>query len=961
MNLEVPTTINGYTIGYNSTAAKAKPAFVENFYSYSQSCVGVNNTLLNDVEDGKNDASAGIVHYSNIKPYHEDAQSIVATLGEMWTVYNGMPMFKSAVGKIALEESFTFNDGDFIVSEEEGVDYKAPTDSYQLKTSKDNAIYELKEAVEGITVENGILTIDPSVESGVKFTLKVTAFGEFYHNAIVKEITMSVVKVEVEQSEGVAKVGKNREDSNKVVIESENIKENSVVEKVAIEGASLDVTLATVEAGKITIDGTKLPCGEGTLIITIITDGAMRKFVKAIDIVDFLIADTTEFKAFLTAANANAGNYTTYAKVDADFTYTETKHTYSFLNGANSIYIDGQGHTIDGIIVRQGLLVGTKNSTVKNIAFTNVANSKGSTAVGGLYWGATNTVLENVYMHIDYAKSGLKADATYATAISFDHRGVTANNVVVNMEVPETLTYGVAANGTGMGGYILSYQDAAGHTFKSVSNFFSYSASAAGLSVDVLNDSEDGIQDAIPGMVHYSNLAAYKAAAADIVATLGEDWIVNNGMPMFKSAVQYLPIIDTKVELNTDQFVVEGDKITVEGGSYQLTASVKNVKFALNQAVEGVTLENGVLTIDRNTAKNGAEIVIDITAEGAFYGNALSTQVKLTYVCTESVTFEGTTYVAKNREATKTISIDATEKIGDATAEVIGVTFGLDLLDTSIVTIENGIIKVNATNIASATGTLKVSIKVNGVTISYFMTVDVSDFLIATADEFLAWRDAVISYTSAPTEIETGYVAKLEADIDMTGKTFAVHATNTAMVGSLDGQGHKVTGIDLSGDKVTMFYTTHNFTLKNVALYFAKANDYIWNTISPTRTTSFINCYIEVVENLRGRMLTHIGGLVDKMQNCVVKCDIKYINAKTTFFRESDPNEITNTILISKNVHSKANCVTPLTNSLVATNSGSFIDVDAVKADTTIDRSVFDTNYWTIVDGVPTWGATPQA
>lgn len=955
INIEVPTTINGYTIGYNGTAANTKPASVNNFYSYSTTCVGVNNTILNDTTDGKNDASAGIVHYSDVKPYHEDAQSIVATLGEMWTVYNGMPMFKSAVGKIALEEDFTFNDADFITDGAE-VDYKVPTGVYQLKSSKDNAIYELKEAVEGITVENGILTIGADVANDVKFTLKVTAFGEFYCNAIVKEITMSVVKVEVENVDGVAEVGKNRADAKTFVIESENIKANSVVEKVAIDGASLDLTAATIEDGKMTIDGTKLPCGENSLMITIVTDGAMRKFVKAIDVVDFFIADTTEFTEFLKEADKN--ERTVYAKVDADFTYTETRHTYTFINNANSIYIDGQGHTIDSVIARQGIFVGPlSNSTIKNIAFTNVRNSKASTAVGGLYWGATDTVLENVYMHVDFAKSGLIDTATYATAISFNNSGVTANNLVVNMEVPETLVYGTDSNGNGMGGYMLSYQGLEGQGFKSVSNFFSYSATAVGLTKDVLNDSEDGIQDAIPGMVHYSNLAAYKAAAADIVATLGEDWIVNEGMPMFKSAVQYLPVADTTIELNTDEFVVEGDKISVEAGSYQLKATARNATFVLNQPVEGVTLENGILTIDKSVAKSGAEIIIDITGEGSFYGNPLSAQVKLTYVYVENVTLEGTAQVAKNREATKVVSIDATEKIGDATAEVLGVVFGKNALDTSIVTIEDGIIKVNAAEFAIATDTLKVTIKVGDLTVSYFKTVDVVDFLIGTADEFLAWRDSVSTYVSSPSEIQVSYVAKLDADIDMTGKTFTKHDKNTAMVGSLDGQGHKVTGIDLSGKNVSLFYTTHNFTLKNVALYVATAKYYIWNTLSPTQTTNFINCYIEVADNPGGYMITHIGSLVNKMENCVMKCDYDW--AGKEFFRAYNPNEITNTIVICTETSSgKAPALAP---SLTPTNSGIFATADAVKADTTIDRSVFDTNYWTIVDGVPTWGATPQA
>ena len=954
MNMEVPTNIDGYTLGWNSTAANAIPAYISNFYSYSKSCVGASPTALNDA-DGKNDMAQGIVHYSDIAQYHADANAILATLNDMWTIYNGMPMFKSAVGKINLEESFTFNDGDFIASEEEGVDYKAPTGVYQLKSSKDNAIYELKEAVEGITVENGILTIDATVETGVTFVLKVTAFGEFYHNAIVKELTMSVVKVEVEEVEGVAIVGKNRASAKTFTIASENIKANSTVEAVAINGVALDATIASIAEGVITIDGTKLPCGENTLMVTIVTDGAMRKFVKDIDVVDFLVADTTEFTEFLKAADANEGKYTTYAKVDADFNYTETRHTYTFLNNVNSVYLDGQGHTIDGIIVRQGLLVGTKNSTVKNIAFTNVANSKASTAVGGLYWGAENTVLENVYMHIDYAKSGLIDSATYATALSYDHRGVTANNVVVNMEVPETLTYGVAANGTGMGGYILSYQDAAGHTFNSVSNFFSYSASAAGLSVDVLNDSEDGVQDALAGIVHYSDIAAYKAAANDIVATLGDMWIVNNGVPMFKTSVQYLPLLDTSVALKTGDFVVEDGKISVEAGSYQLKATVSGATFALANEVAGVTLENGILTIDKATAANGAEIVINILAYGSLYANELTAQVTLTYAYVENVNVEGTAAVGKNR-ASVSVAIDATEKVGDATAEIIGVTFAGTALDASTATIENGNISVNLASVTAGTDTLKVEIKVNGATISFFKTVEVVDYLIATADEFMAWRNDVFTYTSAPTEISIGLVAKLEADIDLTGKTFAKHANNTAMVGSLDGQGHKVTNIDLSGSKVSLFYTTHNFTLKNISLSFANTSYYIWNTYSPTKTTDFINCYIEVI-NAGKYTFTNHGDLVNKVQNCVFKCDYDWKGKE--FFRASDPNEITNTIVISKEL--SANVAAKLAPSLTGTNSASFIDIDAVKADTTIDRSVFDTNYWTIVDGVPTWGATPQA
>ena len=90
---------------------------------------------------------------------------------------------------------------------------------------------------------------------------------------------------------------------------------------------------------------------------------------------------------------------------------------------------------------------------------------------------------------------------------------------------------------------------------------------------------------------------------------------------------------------------------------------------------------------------------------------------------------------------------------------------------------------------------------------------------------------------------------------------------------------------------------------------------------------------------------------MNEVKNCVIVNDVN-ATSNVHVFRASKPNVVENVIAISKTTSGTA---TTLNEPTTAVNSGSFASWGSFKLISTLDLSVFDANYWTVINGVPTW------
>ena len=719
------------------------------------------------------------------------------------------------------------------------------------------------------------------------------------------------------------------------------------VKSVSIAGIDLPFTVAD---NKVSVGLTGLTtAGERT--VKIVTD-TKNVYAKAF-IYDYAIGDWTEYNAFMTAIK---GSRPVYGYLDNDITYEGS--TFQFKTDVTKVYLDGKGHTVDGSIVRNGLF-GQLSGTVKNIAFTNVVSAKDSGAQGTISWGDSNGyTLENVYIHANYALSGVYAGATYACLNYAAHKTTKYNNVVFHLEVPE-----------GINGYTFGYQDNK-VTVPKFNNVYTFSNTAVGIDPTYVNEA-DGIVE-VNGIKHYSDINLYRQDAQSIIDTLGDGWTLVNGLPVLESAAQYMGKKDLTHEVLCATASMNGDVAEVLPGTHEIaiTEVDANLTFALKEAVNGVSISGNVITIADSVAED-TEFIVVSTVKDYTYNETLS--VEKTFRVTGAEKLVGTAQTVGRNRTKNNLTYNMSE-YGTFTTDMISVaTFNGVAIEG--VTFENNKITVPFTAFTTtAEKTNDLVVVVKSATAAYEVTIPVTvyDFVIGNEPEFNAWRNSAGVYNKTPyTLASTPTYAILDDNVKLENAltSFALDQKR-GMVGVLDGAGHTVSGINISGG--FLFSALYKFTFKNIGLDIVKSGGYFLGQsiaksgteLANAGTVHLNNCWINYTG--ASAAFAHIGGLFGSATNLV-------INYQTTttagFFRSSYPTSYSNVLGIAYNTSSaKEALIFPAktTETLTAKNCAQFESVELASVNLlgetpSFDTSVFATQemqaYWTIdtTTGMPVW------
>lgn len=355
------------------------------------------------------------------------------------------------------DSSFTYENGavwfngTMVVTPE--VVVTGPDVAYRGQTTKlesSNAVFSLKEAVEGITVEaDGTITVAADVPELTEFTVVAThkSFNQF-----VKEITLTVY------------IDYNEIDQTDIPVEfdlSTNASRytykipdfQGTYKAIGWEGEGfIDTNGVLVRNGQLTITKIAMAAigsGSGTLCVYTQEEDV---YLLNVTVADIIIDNLAELKSVATGGKLS-GYYVLGADIDCGgekivlSCYTSTAD-----NGFVGTF-DGRGHTISNVDVgTSGFFWGIGAGTVKNLALVNVSGT--AKALATETHGAT---VENVFVSsnsclrlFDYA-----GDSTFKDIIAVLPNGADVIMTFGAANVSNTISnvYSVIANPVTNGGW----------------------------------------------------------------------------------------------------------------------------------------------------------------------------------------------------------------------------------------------------------------------------------------------------------------------------------------------------------------------------------------------------------------------------------------------------------------------------------------------------------------------------
>ena len=714
------------------------------------------------------------------------------------------------------------------------------------------------------------------------------------------------------------------------------------VKSVSIAGIDLPFTVAD---NKVSVGLTGLTtAGERT--VKIVTD-TKNVYAKAL-IYDYAIATSAEFHAYLKVIQG--ATVPVYGYLENNIVNEET--TWAIDQQATKTYFDGKGCTIDGLITRNGVFGGL-TGTVKNLALTNIKSPKVS-AQGTFAWGGS-AIIENVYVHANYALSGVKG--TYASFNNGYNAGTHYRNLVFHIEVPE-----------GVNGYTIRHTAQDWTIVGEFSNVYTFSNSAVGITPAELNEA-DGIVE-VHNIKHYSDINVYRKDAQSIIDTLGDGWTLVDGLPVLESAAQYMGKKDLTHEVLCSTASMNGDVAEVLPGTHEIATTEvdANPTFALKEAVDGVSISGNVITIADSVAED-TEFIVVSTVKDYTYNETLS--VEKTFRVTGAEKLVGTAQIVGRNRTTNNLTYNMSE-YGTFTTDMISVaTFNGVAIEG--VTFENNKITVPFTVFTTtAEKTYDLVVVVKSATAAYEVTIPVTvyDFVIGNETEFNNWRNSAGTYTGNASELTATY-AILDGNVKLENALAGFNRNaKRGMVGVLDGAGYTVSDINMSGG--FLFSNIYGFTFKNLGLEIdSSASYFVAENLGKSSVTNKVTQYANHMDNCwvdykgAANSFAHMGYLFGTVSNVV-------INYQTTttvaFFRSNiSGSTFTNVLGIAYNTKSSsAGSIFPSTPT--GTNNAEFATVaDATanllgKEETRLfDTSVFATQemqaYWTIdsTTGMPVW------
>lgn len=473
------------------------------------------------------------------------------------------------------DSSFTYENGavlfngQMIVLPEIVVD--GPSYAYRGQTTKldsPNAVFALKEAIEGITVAaDGTITVDASVADQTAFTVIAThsVYAQF-----VKEIPMIVA------------IDYNEIDLTDTVVEFDR-STNASRYRCTIPGYEgtfkaigwkgegyIDANGISVRNGQLTITRVAMASihsGSGTLCVYTEEENA---YLLNVIVADKIIKTVDDLKAIATTSNTLDGYYVLGADIYCNG--ENFKLVGGWSSSVDSGFIgtfDGRGYIIDGYNGgTSGLFYCTgSNAVIRNVAFTNAT---GTNVIAGTE--VHGTTFENIFVG---------GNAQYFNEASWD--SPTYKNVVFASSNTSANLFKQGNSGT----LNLSNVAVMG------SKLYSYwGASVNKNNANIYADSQ-------------SLISAF-AASGELDKWMGSFFGVKNSCLTFNGKTVVVP------------FTISCDANAPRGGS--IIAKAPNASFALKEPVDGVSVNasTGVITIE-SSVKEGTTFTIT-AASSAFPG-----------------------------------------------------------------------------------------------------------------------------------------------------------------------------------------------------------------------------------------------------------------------------------------------------------------------------------------------------
>ncbi len=860
---------------------------------------------------------------------------------EYWTIHNGVLMFKSAVKYIYAGELS-------ITTEEESTDIERGS-SIEFTVSEGATLQIVAvdgSSIEGIELSGTTLSIAATVAADVKFKV-VANYYDMIAGPLSAESQVYTVIAGAEVvilSEEIT-VMQNRKVGLELDLSNYNLTE---LTEVTVNGSSLEYTFAD---GKLSIAYDQFTtAGQNALIVRANAQNKEYMFSGDVLNVTYAIGTVEEFNAWGTACNvgngANSGadfvKKTSYMYViltaDIDYnnaSFSRTAYWSGYFYGT----FDGQGHTVSNLKVAYGVFGGiagysdTDRSVVKNVAFVNV--DKNETCSGGLLaYTADYATIENVFI------SGKQTGGyTNTTALGGFIRIVTHNSVISNCVV-----YFEDTNSKAFAALVPDYTEGS-----AVSNTYVVSATSWD-SLLYKNNVASSYQG--ENSAHYDTLADFKAGVAELGDFDANYWTYDATCGLiFKSTLATMVVENYEISSDSTETTLNvGDtlNLTTNGGLNLETWAITAVD---SSDITGISVNGGVVTIG-STAKDGAKFCVTVSFVDFLTGETISaTSVEYTISNPAvQVTLSETAQVIQNRSTSAEIdlssyNVNSVSSVAIDDAAIEGYAFANGKLTIPA----SALAGLNATNKKYAY-TLAISAQSDTAVLAISGSIENVDYAIGTAEEFSAFGD----YCNVGGSVKTGYVyVILTDDIDYGGANFSAHYTGGYFYGLFDGQGHTINNVKAQNGVFAGIYgysDTDRSVIKNVAF-----TNILRDTANGGAlfTNAFTNATMENIY-VTGKLTLYTGGLFGglvgsfgnnaKANNVVIHVDMQSKAYPVV------SGEWKNTSGVVENVYGISSNSNGYMYSTNAENL--YTSTDAFKTAITEVPASFDSNYWTMVNGV---------
>ena len=636
----------------------------------------------------------------------------------------------------------------------------------------------------------------------------------------------------------------------------------SAVYSESVEGVKLTVNEteynAAVVNGKITLKGV-IPVtvyGNVKLGIKFSADTADYDFVAPALIITKTVSDKATLQSLKIYADSETmqggGYYRLGANVNVGYWYTgevkegveKTNADYRF--GVTYPFkgvLDGNGYALDSVGVAyngkpSGFIDTMEGGTIKNIAFTNFALA----AQCGLTYTGYGTI-ENVY--VKYCKAGLAAYMGMPNVVSggwsghytstfFSKSKVACDVTMTNVVVDLSETYNVDASAADKDKFWECTSQVRGILGNFTKGSTMTNVAVIGANKSKIGTNNDGNRFKIvfdgSGWTTGESFGIYvyyqDDASDNGVALPASGWDVDfwsgaeGGMPTFKGMTAYS---------KSAEFTKSASSVEV-GASAQFAVPANCLLYLGENAPEGVTLKNGVITVDESVAigttftvcsKNIFDVAnpveITVTVSKKTVKSALDTTTEIDL----NATADGGVVTAAGVD--KTIDLTTVyNETSEAKLTLNGVSLGTATINGGVLSFNTSVIPVSDTY-----GNVELKVKIEGEATDYEITVPMLVITKTISDK--ATLQSLKNYADSATMQGGGYY-RLGADVEAGEWYTSYGATQEAakdyrfgvtyaFKGTLDGNGYAIKKLVLAVHKYHsgFIHEINGGILKNVA------------------------------------------------------------------------------------------------------------------------------------------------